>query len=744
MSGWLPLFSASSALATWNTLRVGGGGFMRGMDIVRGASVDTLLARSDTPPSLYLWNSGQNQWLPLFTNYSLPVLYTSIFGSHNAVGCYDARVAPSNVSKIYALYSNTAMISINSGVSWTQLTNFPAVTFDANGNEAGVNYKMAVDPINDAVCFAGPPGVALQKTADSGATWAGVSTGQVPTSTQAICLAFDTTSAQTGGKTQGLFALSMGHGVYHSTDGGTNFTLLNSTGMPTTVYQMICDQNGKLWVSDGTNIKTIVSPYTTWVTNTLTDNPGPIAVDPANASNVATSSSQGRTYLSTNGGTSWTTASPITTTYDGTGDAVWISKGPIAGYQGPGTAYSAGSYGISMGAFTFDRNSALYVSHGFGVMKSTNPFATPNTAITFTGFSRGMEALDAVCMLHPPNGSPIGGGWDIPVFNFPNYSSNLNAYAAYYSPSYDFYGMMPNYGVPNVRGWGLDYSSSAPNPAFVVLAGSVVPSGYSSDAGATWTAFSSQTPFTNSFFMANIASSTVTNHVAWCRLDVPYYTTDNGVTWNTSTYAGNQFDKGPFDPISSMFVCADRVTANKFYIYSHSEGFYRSTNSGQTFTKVSSFTVGDSYPKFKCAPGNAGHVFWCPGIIQSGFPQSAALLYWNTNSAASSSAGATDLWNTLSGFDTITDFSFGTVVSGQTYPTIYIAANKTSNGVYGVYECNNFNSSTGAGTWTLMPNSDGTALPRGYLNPISGVAGDLAVDHRCSISFINGGFMRYA
>jgi hypothetical protein len=87
-------------------------------------------------------------------------------------------------------------------------------------------------------------------------------------------------------------------------------------------------------------------------------------------------------------------------------------------------------------------------------------------------------------------------------------------------------------------------------------------------------------------------------------------------------------------------------------------------------------------------------------------------LKWSTNSCAS--------FSTLSGFRSVEDVGFGTVVSGQTYPTIYIAAYRTSTSTYGVYKCNNFNPSTGAGTWTLMTNADGTNYPEGWFAAISG------------------------
>lgn len=708
---------------------------MRGMDIAQANN--TIIARTDTPPSLWLWNSVQNKWLPLITSYSMPSAYQVAFGTNFAVGCWEARICPSLTSKFYMLYSNTMFVTTNSGGTWTQLTNFPAVTFDANSSGSSTNYKMAVDPVNDAIVFAGPPGIGLQKTSNSGVAWS--TDGTVLSSSGiGIAIAFDPTSSTSGGFTHGVFACSDGNGVWHSTDGGSIWTKLSTTGMPTTFFQMICDQTGKLWVTDGSHITTWTSG-SGWVVNSLSDNPGPIAVDPNNASNVATSSGQGRTYLSINGGTNWTSPE-ITTTVTTTGDATWTAWGPTQGWTTPGYTpppaygYSPGSYGISMGAFAFDNSSNLYVSHGFGVWQSTSPFANWNSAISWNSYSRGIEALDTTCILHPPGGNPIGGAWDLPIWNFPNYSLSPSTYPVYYGPSTDFNGPMPNYGVNGVRCWNIDYASGTTS---YLTAMTAVGGFWSSDKGVTWALFSSSAgvnPFTNVANGGCIASSSTTNHVVMCSSTSPAYTTDNGVTWTNCTYVGNGFDNFPFD--NSVFVCADRVTANKFYMYSTTDGWYVSTNSGATFTKVSSLNIATGLNRVKTVPGNAGHIFWCTGVSLNPYPQTADQLFWSTNSATTWSSA-------LSDFNTINDFGFGTVVTGQTYPTVYLAAYRISTGIFGVYKCVNFNPATGSGTWTLMTNSDGTNYPQGWFVAICGVAGDPSVDGQCSISFINGGFKRY-
>jgi hypothetical protein len=741
LNGTFLITALVAATATWQTLKVGGGGNMRGMDIVR--SDNTLLARSDTHPALWTFNAAQNKWLPLITAYSMPTAYQVSFGTNAANGCWEARICPSLTTKFYMMYGGTIgagptvpFVSTNSGGTWTQVSSgFPTVNdADANGGSVGNSYKMAVDPANDAICYIGTPSAGLQKTSNSGASWA-TDTGVTASTTLGIAIAFDPSSSVVSGVTQGIFACSSGQGVWHSTNGGSSWTKLNTTHMPTAFAQMIVDQNGKLWVACGfTGGLVTWTPGGGWVVNSLTDTPNAIAVDPNNASHVASSSGGGHTYLSTDSGVTWTPPI-ISTTVDASLDAPWQNWGPTQGYAGTTHAGgpSVGSYGTSVNCMVFDSSSNLYQAWGFGLWKSTAPFATPNTSISWLGFSRGTENLDTNYIIHPPGGNPIGVAWDLSIWNFPD----PTVYASYYGTNDDFNGPMPRFGVPNGRGWNIEYASGP--TSFLTAIVAFGQGGYwSSDKGVTWTPFTKTAgvdPFTNIGNGGCIASSTTTNHVVMCASTAPAYTTDNGATWTACTYAGNGFDNFPF--ANSIFVCADRVTANKFYMYSTTDGWYSSTNSGATFTKVSSFNVATGLSRAKCVPGNAGHIFWTNGISLNQVPISTDQLYWSTNSAVTWSSA-------LSDFDTIMDFGFGTVVSGQTYPTIYLAAYRISTGITGVYKCNNFNPSTGAGTWTLMANADGSNYPEGWFAAISGVAGDPAIDNHCSLSYTNGGFKRFA
>jgi hypothetical protein len=492
---------------------------------------------------------------------------------------------------------------------------------------------------------------------------------------------------------------------------------------------MIVDQTGKLWIADGTNLKSWTSG-TGWVTSGMTDNPAAVCVDPGNANHVLSCSQGGRFYKSTDGGATFPQTSIISTTVTATDDALWQAWGPTAGYSGGGSGYSAGSYALSASNFVFDASGNVYFAYGFGIWKQATAtiFNGNSTSIAWNAFSRGIEALDATSIVHPPGGNAFGTAWDLISWNFVDPA----VYPSTYGPDADYDGPMPNYGVNLVRGFMGEYASS--DSSFMTMM-TAVGGFYSPNRGVNWTKFSGTTPFGSVFQGGCIASLSPTEHVVMCVGRGIDYTGDNGATWTAATYAGAGYDSFPF--FYSNYLAADRVTAGAVYALSKGDGIYKSTNSGATFSKALAFTTATGLARIKAVPGHAGHVFLVIGNSLNAQPVSSAVLMWTTNAFGSA-------MSTLSDFQSVEDVGFGTIVSGQTYPTIYIAAYRTSTTTYGVYKCNNFNPSTGAGTWTLMTNADGSNYPEGWFAAISGVAGDPAIDNRCSLSYTNGGFKHYA
>ena len=230
---------------TWHDLKIGAGGLISGIAI---APDGTKVIRTDTYGA-YLWTG--TQWQQLVTSASLP---STLPNTQIGQGVYEIQVAPNNTNVFYMMFGGYVFKSNNRGATWTQ-TPFSQVAANPNDYTKQEGPYIAVDPVNANVAYVGTPNNGLWATSDGGNTWshiAAVGTSTIFSGNQqggGELIAFDPTSSVGGGKTQGIYVATNGTGVYHSTNGGTTWTL--TTGTPTSMYHMVVDQNGNVWLTDG-------------------------------------------------------------------------------------------------------------------------------------------------------------------------------------------------------------------------------------------------------------------------------------------------------------------------------------------------------------------------------------------------------------------------------------------------------------------------------------------------------------
>ena len=163
-----------------------------------------------------------------------------------------------------------------------------------------------------------------------------------------------------------------------------------------------------------------------------------------------------------------------------------------------------------------------------------------------------------------------------------------------------------------VAGWSIDYSGASPNFVAVLAdggyAGGPQRSSYSTNDGQTWTALPSTPP--GGSFGGEIAVSTPSNFIFTSSgQSQPYYTTDGGSTWNTISLPGvsgwSGFGAAYYS--AARLIAADRVTPNTFYLLLNNGNFYKSTNSGATWTLADAAGLDVSVnPKLETTPGQAG------------------------------------------------------------------------------------------------------------------------------------------
>ena len=238
---------------SWQTLDVGAGGFVRGLDI---APDGTMVGRTDTNGA-YLWNGSS--WVQLVTASSMPAAFVAA-NPASGQGVYEIQIAASNTNIFYMLYDGYVFKSTNKGTTWTQ-TSFTLVTQNPNDNYAQMGQKMAIDPNNPNIVYVGTPQNGMFVTTDGGQTWSKVSALPVSQSVSGVYpgitgILFDpAVGGVVGGATQTIFASSYGNGVYKSTNGGTTWTALS--GGPTNVeyaavsgtgvYYAVGNGNSTLW-----------------------------------------------------------------------------------------------------------------------------------------------------------------------------------------------------------------------------------------------------------------------------------------------------------------------------------------------------------------------------------------------------------------------------------------------------------------------------------------------------------------
>lgn len=249
----------------WKPLVVGGGGFIMSIDI--SADGAERIARNDTYGA-HRWEG--NRWKQLVTAQSMPA--DDVVPGDSGEGVTEIVFAPSDSTRLYMQFKGFVYRSNNRGDTW-QRTAFAKVAMGPNDEFRQQGPRLAVDPVNPDVVYAGTQMDGLFVSLDGGASWSKVNA--IPrgadeplndpsqpdnraTKGPGIKVWFDPASAVVSGRKQGIVVNSNGNGFWRSTNAGGTWQRISSPGSGPvkadhgvvasdgTLY-MAAYKEGKLW-----------------------------------------------------------------------------------------------------------------------------------------------------------------------------------------------------------------------------------------------------------------------------------------------------------------------------------------------------------------------------------------------------------------------------------------------------------------------------------------------------------------
>lgn len=471
---------------------------------------------------------------------------------------------------------------------------------DANDSFRTFGQKMAIDPAEPDIVYAGTPRDGLFVTTDGGATWRPVAAvpksalapnGQYPGITGIV---FDPTSELIGGRTSTIYASSYGNGVYRSSDAGASWSQV--AGGPHKVRHAKIAADGAFYAAgnDGKSVWRYSSHAWTDITPSRRSW-STVVPDPFDPSRIIAVDEGGYLAISRDRGVTWIFRQPRRVATD----IPWL-------------AWTREDY-MSVGDLQLDTATPnrLWFAEGIGAWYAdlTNFEKAPKFT-TFTSRNVGIEQLVTNQIIVPPDGKPIVAFWDRPVF----YINDPEIYPSRHGPD-------NQYAI--VMGWALDYASTDAKVIVGIFNNwNVEKSGYSSDGGQTWTPFPSRpSAVANGKIGGCIAASSSTN-IIWVPSNnsSPFYTKDRGKTWHPTSLVGTptagETGWGSNYYLNRHIVAADRVSIGTFYLYNNLNGLYCSTDGGTTWKLVYAGEIApysEYNAKLQAVPGHAGHLFFTSG-----------------------------------------------------------------------------------------------------------------------------------
>lgn len=737
--------SSTAALRSWQTLPVGAGGLITGMDITADG---TLVARADVFGAYRYDRSAVNPGNAGGLGKWTQLLVPSGFASQSTLintpfaagdGVFEIRIAPSNTQVLYMAYIGFVWVSLDQGATWTQTPKTDANFTGNAGTPRLMKYKMAVDPVNsdDCIVVTETAGASETLNGTSGATstWNAVS-GVANNDTNKVGLvAFDPSSGTTSGRTNVCYISVSGTGLYQRLTPAGSWTLIDSTRKQIQCLDVASDgtvyyvesSTGALWKYSGGSGGTFTN-----ITPAAMSSVANIAVHPTVPGTLhawgnqfapySNGSNGGAVLITNHGGTSTGglfLTSPVTLTAT---DAPWLAT-----LSNPGSGVATNSTGLSI-YDTLD-TTKLWVAHSNGVWNLALPIpTTTGSTMHFTSVSAGIEEIDTQCICVPPgsNGKPLLCGQDVSIINA-NPTLGKFALTQAWNP-----------GVFLNDSFSADYASDlVGSPGFVIGLSdfeSAESSASSNNYGApgSWTKFPT---YPGTVGLGSLACATSLEWI-WVQSSDSgmWHTINGGTSWSAISGAPAANDGWQhLQFLRRQSVCADRVNIGTFYSqnFGASPGTYVISNSGATLAYHANSIDKGFNSVIKSVPGNNGHLFFTEGNETPGPWPHNIPFYFSHNAGAT----WTDVSTLSSGVFTVKEawtFGIGAPMPGHTYPAIYIYG--WVNGVVGIW-----GTYDNCVTWVQLSGQ----FPLGTLDGVCCMSGDMDIPGRIYIGMFGSGWGVY-
>ncbi|MER5341516.1 cellulose binding domain-containing protein [Streptomyces mirabilis] len=694
-----PTTTLAADTYTWKNARIDGGGFVPGI-VFNRSEKNLAYARTDIGGA-YRWQESTKTWTPLTDSIGW-----DRWGHTGVVSLASDSVDPNKVYAAVGTYTNSwdpgngaVLRSADRGASW-QRTDLP---FKLGGNMPGrgMGERLAIDPNKNSVLYLGAPsGKGLWRSTDSGVTWSQVTnfpnvgnyvqdatdtSGYASDNQGIVWVTFDESTGTSGSATQTVYVgvADKDNAVYRSTDGGATWSRL--AGQPTgyLAHKGVLDAtNGYLYLAysdkggpyDGgkgplwryatrtgtwTDISPVAEADTYYGFSGLTvdrQHPGTV---------MATAYSSWwpdtQIFRSTDSGGTWTKAWDYTSypnrsnryTMD-VSSVPWLTfdANPSPPEQSPKLGWM--TEGLEIDPFNSARMMYGTGATIYGTENLTN--WDSNSQFTVRPMVQGVEETAVNDLASPPSGATLLSALgDIGGFRHTDLTK---------VPSMMY--TSPNFTTTT----SLDYAETNPNT--VVRVGNL-DSGphiaFSTDNGANWFAGTDPSGVSGG---GTVAAASDGSRFVWSPVGAGVqYTTGFGTSWSASSGIP-----------AGAIVESDRVDPKTFYGFKSGK-FYVSSDGGATFTAsaATGLPSGDSV-RFKALPGAKGDV-WLAGGASDG----AYGLWHSTDGGAS--------FTKLSNVDQADTIGFGKAATGASYQTLYTSAE--IGGVRGI-----FRSTDKGASWTRI------------------------------------------